>query len=128
MRTLQVPGTPPAPPRDSQPVAQAPGRRAELDVLRALVVVGLVFFHTTVIFGAGEFPIKAATENRVAAVFLGFGATWGMPLLFLISGTGIWYSLRRTAAALGHCPPPGCRPAAAGRRQASAGAPAPGGP
>jgi surface polysaccharide O-acyltransferase-like enzyme len=75
-------------------VQQPPTRREELDLLRALVVVGLVFFHTAVIFGAGEFPIKAAAENRVATVFLGFGATWGMPLLFLISGMGIWYSLR----------------------------------
>jgi GNAT superfamily N-acetyltransferase/surface polysaccharide O-acyltransferase-like enzyme len=77
-----------------------PDRRHELDLLRALVVVGLVFFHTAVIFGAGEFPVKAAAENRVVTVLLGFGAIWGMPLLFLISGMGIWYSLRsRTAAA-----------------------------
>jgi hypothetical protein len=69
-------------------------RRGELDALRALVVVGLVLFHTAVIFGAGEFPVKAAAENRVATVLLAFGATWGMPLLFLISGMGIWYSLR----------------------------------
>jgi glucan biosynthesis protein C len=74
-------------------------RRDELDLLRALVVVGLVFFHTAVIFGAGEFPIKAAIENRIATVFLGFGAAWGMPLLFLISGMGIWYSLRSRSPA-----------------------------
>jgi peptidoglycan/LPS O-acetylase OafA/YrhL len=79
-------------------VDQPPTRRDELDLLRALVVVGLVFFHTAVIFGAGEFPVKAATENRVATVFLGFGAAWGMPLLFLISGMGIWYSLRSRGA------------------------------
>jgi glucans biosynthesis protein C len=73
---------------------QPPARRGELDLLRALVVVGLVYFHTAVIFGGGEFPVKAAAENRVATVFLAFGATWGMPLLFVISGMGIWYSLR----------------------------------
>ena len=48
-------------------------RRGELDALRALVVVGLVLFHTAVIFGAGEFPVKAAAENRVATVLLAFG-------------------------------------------------------
>ena len=80
-------------------VERPPTRRDELDLLRALVVVGLVFFHTAVIFGAGEFPIKAATENRVATVFLGFGAAWGMPLLFLISGMGIWYALRSRSPA-----------------------------
>ena len=76
-----------------RPAEAPPARRSELDLLRALVAVGLVFFHTAVIFGAGEFPIKATTENRAATVFLGFGATWGMPLLFLISGMGIFYSL-----------------------------------
>jgi glucans biosynthesis protein C len=75
-------------------------RRGELDLLRALVVVGLVFFHSAVIFGPGEFPVKAEAEYPVAAVFLAFGATWGMPLLFMISGMGAWYSLgsRSTAA------------------------------
>lgn len=77
----------------ARPVA-ATTRRGELDLLRALVVVGLVFFHTAVIFGAGEFPVKAGSENRVATVLLAFGATWGMPLLFVISGMGVWYSLR----------------------------------
>jgi peptidoglycan/LPS O-acetylase OafA/YrhL len=75
-------------------VERAPARRGELDLLRALVVVGLVFFHSAVIFGPGEFPVKAETEHLVATVFLAFGATWGMPLLFTISGIGVWYSLR----------------------------------
>jgi glucan biosynthesis protein C len=74
--------------------AGPPARRGELDVLRALVVVGLVFFHSAVIFGPGEFPVKAGTEQPLATVFLAFGATWGMPLLFTISGMGVWYSLR----------------------------------
>jgi glucans biosynthesis protein C len=74
--------------------AAAPARRGELDALRALVVVGLVFFHTAVIFGAGEFPVKAEAENRVVTVLIAFTATWGMPLLFLISGMGVRYSLR----------------------------------
>ncbi len=76
-----------------------PARQGELDLLRALVVVvGLVLFHTAVIFAAGEFPLKAAAENRVVTVFIAFGATWGMPLLFVISGMGIWYSLRSRGA------------------------------
>jgi peptidoglycan/LPS O-acetylase OafA/YrhL len=70
-----------------------PARRGDLDALRALVVVGLVFFHSAVIFGAGEFPVKAPVEHRLATVLVAFGATWGMPLLFVISGMGIWYSL-----------------------------------
>jgi peptidoglycan/LPS O-acetylase OafA/YrhL len=80
-------------------VEQPPARRGELDVLRALVVVGLVFFHSAVIFGAGEFPVKTETEQRLATVCLAFGATWGMPLLFMISGMGVWYSLGSRSAA-----------------------------
>jgi glucans biosynthesis protein C len=57
--------------------AGRPTRRGELDALRALVVVGLVLFHTAVIFGAGEFPVKAAAENRVVTVLIAFGAIWG---------------------------------------------------
>jgi peptidoglycan/LPS O-acetylase OafA/YrhL len=92
MSTLQLPA-------GRQGAAAGPGRRADLDVLRALVVVGLVFFHSAVIFGPGEFPVKAGAEYPLAAVFLAFGATWGMPLLFVISGMGIWYSLRSRSAA-----------------------------
>ena len=77
-----------------RPAEAPPARRSELDLLRALVAVGLVFFHTAVIFGAGEFPVKAAGEQEAVTVMLAFGATWGMPLLFLISGMGTWYSLR----------------------------------
>ena len=57
------------------------------------MVAGLVLFHSAVIFGPGEFPVKAAREHAVAAVFVAFGATWGMPLLFVVSGMGVWYSL-----------------------------------
>ncbi len=83
---------------DAGGTTRGAARRGELDLLRALVVVGLVLFHTTVIFGAGEFPVKAARESAVATAFLAFGATWGMPLLFVISGMGIWYSLRSRGA------------------------------
>jgi len=70
-----------APVRSASSAGYQPARRGELDLLWTLVVLRLVFFHTAVIFGAGEFPVKAAAENRAATVFLGFGATWGMPLL-----------------------------------------------
>jgi surface polysaccharide O-acyltransferase-like enzyme len=87
-----------APARPAGRAEHAPARRGELDLLRALVVVGLVFFHSAVIFGAGELAVKAEQENRVVTVLLGFGATWGMPLLFVISGMGIWHSLRSRGA------------------------------
>jgi hypothetical protein len=42
--------------------------------------------------------VKAEAENRGVTVVLAFGATWGMPLLFFISGMGICYALRSRSA------------------------------
>jgi len=80
--------------RPARPAGGGADRRGELDLLRGLVVLGLVFFHSAVIFGAGELPIKRAPENVVAVLFVAFGATWGMPLLFVVAGMGVFYSLR----------------------------------
>jgi len=80
--------------RPARPGGGGADRRGELDLLRGLVVLGLVFFHSAVIFGAGELPIKRAPENVVAVLFVAFGATWGMPLLFVVAGMGVFYSLR----------------------------------
>jgi len=47
-------------------------RRGELDLLRALVVVGLVFLRTAVIFGAGEFPLLVGLLTLILLqVYLG---------------------------------------------------------
>jgi glucan biosynthesis protein C len=78
--------------------AAAADRRGDLDLLRGLVVVGLVFFHSAVIFGPGELPIKKTPENMGATLFVAFGATWGMPLLFMVAGMGVFYSLRSRTA------------------------------
>jgi glucans biosynthesis protein C len=85
--------------RRAAPPASAAGRagddrRGDLDLLRGLVVLGLVFFHGAVIFGPGELPIKHEPQNLVAGLFVAFGATWGMPLLFVVAGMGVFYSLR----------------------------------
>jgi hypothetical protein len=58
------------------------------------VVVGLVFFHTARIFDTGDFYVKNDPTSELVSIAIAFAAMWGMPLLFVISGTGIWYSLR----------------------------------
>ena len=81
-----------------------PKRRRELDVMGMLVVVGLVFFHTAQIFYYADFFVKNEPPNIerlnqvVATVFVAFAGLWGMPLMFLIAGMAIWYSLRRRTA------------------------------
>jgi surface polysaccharide O-acyltransferase-like enzyme len=74
-------------------------RRFELDLMRAAVVVGVVFFHAASIFDVGDFYVKHRPPSAAVTVVLAFVKLWGMPLLFVVAGLGAWYSLRtRTAA------------------------------
>ncbi|MCP9993817.1 acyltransferase [Streptomyces albogriseolus] len=76
------------------------GRRGELDVLRALVVVGLVFFHSALVFSPDDdFYVKDATTTDAVTVLAGFGVVWAMPMLFLVAGLGARHSVRRRGPA-----------------------------
>ena len=71
------------------------GRRPELDVVRALVVAGLVVFHSAVVFAKGtSWFVKDPRPSVGFTVFLLWGSLWGMPLLFLVSGMGARYAMR----------------------------------
>lgn len=66
--------------------------------MRMLVVVGLVFFHSARIFDTGSFYVKNDPTSEAVTIGLFFMALWGMPLLFVIAGTGMWFSLRSRSA------------------------------
>jgi len=80
------------------------GRRRELDAMGMLVVVGLVFVHSAQIFYLADWHVKNAPPNiqsvgqLVSTLFVALAILWGMPLAFLISGSTIWYSLRKRTA------------------------------
>jgi glucans biosynthesis protein C len=75
-------------------------RRPELDVMRALVVAGLVVFHSAVVFAAGaSWFVKDPQPAIGFTVFLLWGSLWGMPLLFVVSGMGARYAMRGRPAA-----------------------------
>ncbi|AZM49320.1 hypothetical protein DMB38_29185 [Streptomyces sp. WAC 06738] len=79
--------------------APLPERRPELDAIRMLVVIGLVFFHSALVFAADDdFYVKNAETTEAIMVIAGFAVVWAMPLLFLISGLGAWHSLQRRGA------------------------------
>lgn len=61
-------------------------RRGELDALRALVVVGLVFFHAALVFSPDDdYYVKNAQTVGFVTVPAGFGVVWAMmPILFLV--------------------------------------------
>jgi glucans biosynthesis protein C len=80
------------------PVASAP-RRPELDVMRALVVAGLVVFHSAVVFASGtSWFVNDPRPSPGFTVFLLWGSLWGMPLLFVVSGMGVRYAMRSRSA------------------------------
>jgi len=89
--------------QNSQSSSQ-PRRRRELDAMGLLVVVGLVFFHSAQIFYYADFFVKNEPPNiqsvsqLVSTLLVAFAGLWGMPLLFLIAGLAIWYSLRKRSA------------------------------
>ena len=71
-------------------------RRPELDAIRTLVVVGLVFFHAALVFDeSDDFYVKNADTTSVTTVLAGFAVLWAMPALFLIAGFGSWHSMSR---------------------------------
>jgi peptidoglycan/LPS O-acetylase OafA/YrhL len=81
----------------SLPVAPSPSmeRRSELDFMRAFVVVGLVVFHSAIVFSTvGSWFVNEPRPSVGFDVFVLWGMTWGMPLLFVVSGMGVRYALR----------------------------------
>src|SRR5918994_2966337 len=63
-------------------------RRQDLDLMRAAVVGGLIFFHTARIFDPLDFYVKDQPPNLALTLFVLFAGLWGMPLLFVVSGLG----------------------------------------
>src|SRR5690606_13403658 len=87
------------PPTSVTPASVTPERRPELDAIRILVVVGLVFFHSALVFDErDDYYVKNADTTDVTMYLAGLAVLWAMPMLFLVSGVGSWYSLRRRGA------------------------------
>ena len=71
-------------------------RRYELDWLRILAVLLLLYFHTAAIFytgDLGEFYIKNDQSSQAMSWFIIFVHQWHMPLFFLLSGAGTRFAL-----------------------------------
>lgn len=76
-------------------------RRYDLDWLRVLAVILLIYFHTAAIFytgSLGEFYIRNEQSSREMIGFILFVYQWHMPLFFLLSGAATWFALRERTA------------------------------
>jgi hypothetical protein len=74
------------------------GRRLELDIVGMVIVVGLVFLHSAAIFSGQEMVVNTSqgqAATMVATLVVAFDVLWTMPVLMLMAGMTIRYSLRR---------------------------------
>jgi glucans biosynthesis protein C len=72
-------------------------RRYNLDWLRVLAVLLLVYFHAAAVFyrgELGEFYIQNEPPSPVLTALIFFVHQWHMPLFFLLSGSATWFSLQ----------------------------------
>ena len=70
-------------------------RRYELDWLRVLAVLLLIFFHSARVFDFGDFYVKNDTLSFGMEVFVVFIDLWFMPLFFSIAGAAAFFALAR---------------------------------
>lgn len=81
------------------PIAEAKTkskRRYDLDSLRVLATILLIYFHTAAIFytgDLGEFYVKNDLSSNEMEYFILFIHQWHMPLFFLLSGAATWFAL-----------------------------------
>ncbi|KAM3093134.1 acyltransferase family protein [Phormidesmis sp. 146-35] len=74
-----------------------PTRRYDLDWLRVLAVLLLVYFHAAAVFyrgELGEFYIQNDPFSPALTAFIFFVHQWHMPLFFLLSGSATWFALQ----------------------------------
>ena len=69
-------------------------RKYQLDWLRVLAFGLLIPYHTGMIFVTWEFHIKNAQTSEELEIFMLLLNRWRLPLLFLISGAGVYFALR----------------------------------
>jgi glucans biosynthesis protein C len=72
-------------------------RHYDLDWLRLLAILILIYFHTAAIFyqgSLGEFYVTNSVHSPVLEICILFVYQWHMPLLFFLAGTATWLSLQ----------------------------------
>jgi glucan biosynthesis protein C len=71
------------------------GRIYWIDALKAIVVVGICLFHTSLVFAPGSWLVNNAERSLILGAFSGFTFQWGIALMFLLAGSATWFGLRR---------------------------------
>jgi glucans biosynthesis protein C len=69
-----------------------------LDWLRVIAVAAVFLVHCILPFAGGTWIVTDPETSALAALFAGLFNQFGIPLLFLVSGAGVWYALRTRTA------------------------------
>ncbi len=69
-------------------------RRYDIDALRVIATILLIYFHTAMIFNIWSvYHLKDNELSLEAALFVSFLNIWHMPLFFLLAGISTYYAL-----------------------------------
>ncbi len=69
-----------------------------LDWLRVLAVGCVFWVHCLLPFAGGSWIVIDADATTLVAILVGIFNQFGIPLLFLVSGAGVWYALHSRTA------------------------------
>jgi glucan biosynthesis protein C len=72
-------------------------RRFELDWLRVMAILAVFVYHGSLIFAPDPYQIKNPTIYPYLDDIGALVGLWGMPLIFIISGAGVFYSLGKVS-------------------------------
>jgi glucans biosynthesis protein C len=81
--------------RDVELTTDDASRRHELDWLRVLAVLLLIYFHSARPFDFGDFYVKNGQLSKGFDAFTTFVDIWFMPLFFFIAGAASFYALKK---------------------------------
>ena len=70
-------------------------RRYDLDWLRVIAILTLLFYHTGMIYVSWGWHIKSDDHSQPMEEVMRWLHRWRMPLLFFISGAGTFFALRK---------------------------------
>jgi glucan biosynthesis protein C len=68
-------------------------RRFDLDWLRVIAIFMVFVFHSSRFFDTYDWHVKNATTYQWVQLWTMFQSNWGMPLIFVISGASIFFSV-----------------------------------
>ena len=69
-------------------------RRYDIDWVRVVATLAVFVLHCGRFFDTIDWHLKNAQQSDILTLFQAWLDLWMMPLLFLLSGLGSWYSLR----------------------------------